>query len=158
MSARYDQVIDSDVAETSEHNSLQFQDCHADESLENGTAESTSGFFNRSNNEGGLSSKAYLWSIDYYSQFFNVTSESVTERLLNAVSRLIQADKHKKLRMIDLPHEKLFRDSQWSTRSICLSLVGNNGDHRSLLFEHSCWLSCKLYRSRTLRVSVLDSY
>lgn len=85
MAARYDQVIDSDVADEPSRNSLQFQNYHADESLETGTGQNTSGFFNTPSNEGGLSSKAYLWSIDYYSQFFNVTSDSVTERLLNAV-------------------------------------------------------------------------
>lgn len=85
MSGRYDQVIDSDVAQEPARTSLQFQTYHADESLETGQPQSTGGFFNTSSNESRTSSKAYLWSIEHYSQFFNVTSESVTERLLNAV-------------------------------------------------------------------------
>lgn len=92
---RYDQVIDSDVvddgdaggARDSTRTSLQFQNFHANESLEAGREHNTGGFFGSAggSNEGGLSSKKYLWSIDYYSQFFNVNSDTVSERLINAV-------------------------------------------------------------------------
>ena len=91
MSQRYDPIIESDVPDTNapaeSRTSLQFQNFHANETLETGqTGNNTGGFFGSgSNASSGLASKKYLWSIDYYSQFFNVTSDSVTERLLNAL-------------------------------------------------------------------------
>lgn len=92
-------MIDSDVADDgdagpardSTRTSLQFHNFHANESLESGRERDTGGFFGSSSGsaEGGLSSKKYLWSIDYYSQFFNVNSDTVSERLLNAVSLVV---------------------------------------------------------------------
>ncbi|CCG81500.1 Putative uncharacterized protein [Taphrina deformans PYCC 5710] len=95
MSRGYDRVIDSDVAVDSDatgprdssRNSLQFQNFHANETLETGQQDNSSGgfFTSGSSTQNVLASKKYLWSIDYYSQFFNVSSDSVLDRLLNAL-------------------------------------------------------------------------
>lgn len=97
MSRHYDQIIDSDVgdeegdvgaARSPQRDELQFQHYHANESLGTDRPEtSTGGFFQSgTSTQNALASKKYLWSIEYYAQFFNVNSDSVTDRLINAVS------------------------------------------------------------------------
>lgn len=66
----YDKVIDSD--EPAARQSLQFQDFHANETIESAPRPTTT------------TTKA-LWTFEYYQQFFDVDSETVKTRTLQAL-------------------------------------------------------------------------